>query len=150
MRPTTKGGSRSLSLCTGEDGSHEERRNHLPQIRGGTRAHRVRKVFAVASVGAKRLPPASSTLAHRARDGGIRMSFTDGSMCAIEALMREKPGYNHYDDGCDGKYPECRNCRYHTPYSLRDDCVFDECPYLVPEASAGRKKGGGRHGSLPR
>ena len=41
------------------------------------------------------------------------MSFTDGRMGAIEALMRETPGCDHYDDGCDGRYPECRNCRYH-------------------------------------
>lgn len=77
------------------------------------------------------------------------MSFTDGRMGAIEALMRETPGCDHYDDGCDGRYPECRNCRYHTPYSLRGDCAFDDCPYLVPAASCGRKKGGGRHGCFP-
>ena len=78
------------------------------------------------------------------------MSFTDGSMCAIEALMRETPGYNHYDDGCDGRYPECRNCQYHTPYSSRGDCIFDECPYMVSIPTSHRKKGGGGSGCVPR
>lgn len=77
------------------------------------------------------------------------MRFTDGRMCAIEALMQERPGYDHYDDGCDGRFSECRNCRYHTPYSLRGDCAFDDCPYLIPAASPGRKKGGGHHGCFP-
>ncbi|MBR2256155.1 MAG: hypothetical protein IJ899_02220 [Blautia sp.] len=77
------------------------------------------------------------------------MSFTDGMSGAIEVLMREAPGSNHYDDGCEGRYPECRYCRYHTPYSDRGDCVFRTCPYLVP-ASSSRKKGGGHDGRFPR
>lgn len=76
------------------------------------------------------------------------MSFTEGSIGALEALMRESLGSNHYDDGCDGRFPECRHCRYHVPWSVRRNCVFDECPYL-PEGSADGK-GGGRHGSIPR
>lgn len=84
------------------------------------------------------------------RNGGIGMRFTEGSLCALETLMQEIPGNHHYDDGCDGRYPECRNCRYHTPYFLRGDCMFGECPYLFPGESSGRKKGGGGHGCLPR
>ena len=78
------------------------------------------------------------------------MSFTDGMSGAIEVLMREAPGSNHYDDGCEGRYPECRNCRYHTPYSSRGDCVFDECPYMVSVSVSRRKKGGGGSGCVPR
>ena len=84
------------------------------------------------------------------RNGGIGMSFTEGSMCALEALMQEIPGNHHYDDGCDGRYPECRSCHYHTPHSFRGDCMFDTCPYLLSGRSSVRKKGGGGHGCLPR
>ena len=76
-------------------------------------------------------------------------TYMSGALGAIEALMRETPNWNHRDDGCSGRFPECRNCRYHLPYSLRQDCVFDECPYdIAPVASTG--KGGGGHGSLTR
>ncbi len=37
------------------------------------------------------------------------MSYmTVGTLQAFEALMVEKPGFNHYDSGCEGITPECR------------------------------------------
>lgn len=35
---------------------------------------------------------------------------------AFEALMKDTPGFDHYDSGYDGILPECRNCRFHRPY----------------------------------
>ena len=72
-------------------------------------------------------------------------TFVSGSLGAIEALMREPPNTNHRDDGCKGRFPECRSCQYHLPHSLRRDCVFNECPYEV-EAPAACVKGGEKHG----
>lgn len=72
-------------------------------------------------------------------------TFVSGALGAIEALMRETPNMNHRDDGCSGRFPECRSCPYHLPYSLRRDCVFEECPYVVETASC-TVKGGGRLG----
>ncbi len=37
---------------------------------------------------------------------------------AFEALMKDTPGFDHYDSGYDGILPECRNCRFHRPLSL--------------------------------
>ena len=37
------------------------------------------------------------------------MSYmTAGKLQAFEALMKEVPGFDHYDSGCDGICPECR------------------------------------------
>ena len=45
------------------------------------------------------------------------MSYmTAGKLQAFEALMKEVPGHNHYDSGCDGICPECRSCCFHRPY----------------------------------
>jgi len=35
----------------------------------------------------------------------------------------------------DGKYPECRSCRYYIPGGFGAQCRYDRCPY--------RKKKGG-------
>lgn len=35
---------------------------------------------------------------------------------AFEALMKDTPGFDHYDSGYDGILPECRNCRSIVPY----------------------------------
>jgi hypothetical protein len=43
--------------------------------------------------------------------------------------MKEVPGHNHYDSGCDGICPECRSCCFHRPYWKYQTCVFEECPY---------------------
>ena len=44
------------------------------------------------------------------------MSYmTAGKLQAFEALMKEVPGHNHYDSGCDGICPECRSCCFHRP-----------------------------------
>ena len=75
--------------------------------------------------------------------------YMSGALGAIEALMQEIPNTNHRDDGCSGRFPECRSCRYHLPYSLRQDCVFDECPYTL-EMRSENGKGGGRHGGISR
>lgn len=76
-------------------------------------------------------------------------TYLSGTMGAIEALMREVPNTNHRDDGCSGRFPECRSCPYHLPRSRRQKCVFNECPYVVePVACTG--KGGGSHGSISR
>ena len=74
-------------------------------------------------------------------------TFVSGALGAIEALMREPPNTNHRDDGCKGRFPECRSCQYHLPHSLRRDCVFDQCPYEVEELAASAK-GGGKHGGF--
>ena len=42
-----------------------------------------------------------------------------GTLGAFEALMKEIPNMDHRDDGCDGRFQECRHCRYHLPYSKR-------------------------------
>lgn len=76
-------------------------------------------------------------------------TFVSGALGAIETLMREPPNTNHRDDGCKGRFPECRSCRYHLPHSLRRDCLFEECPYVV-EPCSGKSKGGGSHGGIPR
>lgn len=58
------------------------------------------------------------------------MSYmTAGKLQAFEALMKEVPGHNHYDSGCDGICPECRSCCFHRPYWKYQTCVFEECPY---------------------
>ena len=76
-------------------------------------------------------------------------TYMSGALGAIEALMRETPNMDHRDDGCSGRFPDCRGCRYHLPYSLRQDCMFEECPYVVETASC-TMKGGGQHGSVSR
>ena len=55
--------------------------------------------------------------------------MTAGKLQAFEALMKEVPGHNHYDSGCDGICPECRSCCFHRPYWKYQTCVFEECPY---------------------
>lgn len=58
------------------------------------------------------------------------MSYmTVGTLQAFEALMVEKPGFNHYDSGCEGITPECRSCLFHRPHWKYQSCVFAECPY---------------------
>ena len=37
------------------------------------------------------------------------MYFTDGKRQAFEKLMTGKPGFDHYDTGVDGDYPEWVN-----------------------------------------
>ena len=72
-----------------------------------------------------------------ADDGGAakkgeknKMSYmTAGKLQAFEALMKEVPGHNHYDSGCDGICPECRSCCFHRPYWKYQTWVFEECPY---------------------
>ena len=47
---------------------------------------------------------------------------------AFEALMKDTPGFDHYDSGYDGILPECRTCRFHRPLWKYQSCVFEECP----------------------
>ena len=75
--------------------------------------------------------------------------YMSGTLGAMEALMKEIPNTNHRDDDCCGRFPECRSCQYHLPYSLRQDCVFDECPYVV-EPALYKGKDGGSHGGISR
>ncbi len=77
------------------------------------------------------------------------MRFTDGKLSAIEALMSETPGFNHFDSGSDGKYLECRSCRFHLPASRYCGCKYETCPYLM-SGTFPAKKGGGCNGDLPR
>ena len=66
----------------------------------------------------------------RRRKERKKMSYmTAGKLQAFEALMKEVPGHNHYDSGCDGICPECRSCCFHRPYWKYQTCVFEECPY---------------------
>lgn len=46
----------------------------------------------------------------------------------IQSMMLE-PHARTYDSGEDGILPECRSCRFHRPYALRQTCVFRFCPY---------------------
>lgn len=57
------------------------------------------------------------------------MGFTSGSSRAFEMLMQQKPGFDHYDSGEDGLYPECRGCPYHRPCWKDRFCCYEECPY---------------------
>ena len=75
-------------------------------------------------------------------------TLVGGALGAIEALMRETPNMDHRDDGCSGRFPECRSCPYHLPYSRRRDCVFEECPYAV-ETAVVIRKGGKKYGCVP-
>ena len=43
---------------------------------------------------------------------------------AFEALMKDTPGFDHYDSGYDGILPECRTCRFHRPLWKYQSCVF--------------------------
>lgn len=54
---------------------------------------------------------------------------------AFEALMKDTPGFDHYDSGYDGILPECRNCRIHRPLWKYQSCVFEECPYCITKQS---------------
>ena len=47
---------------------------------------------------------------------------------AIQAMMLE-PHARSYDSGEDGIFPECRSCRFHRPYALRQTCVFRPVSY---------------------
>ena len=53
---------------------------------------------------------------------------------AFEALMKDTPGFDHYDSGYDGILPECRNCRFHRPLWKYQSCVFEEMPILHYQA----------------
>ena len=49
------------------------------------------------------------------------MSYmTAGKLQAFEALMTEKPGFEHYDSGCDGICPECRQTGNTSPVFSRN------------------------------
>ncbi len=68
-----------------------------------------------------------------------KMSYmTAGKLQSFEALMKEVPGFDHYDSGCDGICPECRSCHFHRPYWKYQSCVFDECPYYPVKLSTRR------------
>ena len=58
------------------------------------------------------------------------MYFTDGKRQAFEKLMISKPGFDHYDTGIDGEYPECKSCEFHRPHWDGRSCVYEQCPYL--------------------
>lgn len=64
------------------------------------------------------------------------MQFTNGGHQAFESLMRDTPGGDHYDSGVDGRYPECRTCRYHRPYRRDRFCHFSRCPYAPDRVTA--------------
>ena len=57
------------------------------------------------------------------------MGFTSGKSRAFETLMQSKPGFDHYDSGDDGLYPECRGCHFHRPSWEDRFCYYEECPY---------------------
>lgn len=64
------------------------------------------------------------------------MSYkTAGELQAMELLMKEVPGFDHYDSGYDGILPECRTCRFHRPLWKYQSCVFEECPYCITKQS---------------
>lgn len=67
--------------------------------------------------------------------------YTAGKLQAFEALMREVPGFDHYDSGCDGICPECRSCRFHRPHWRYQSCVFEECPYYLYPVSTHKQNG---------
>ena len=59
----------------------------------------------------------------------VSMGFTFGKSRAFESLMQSKPGFDHYDSGADGLYPECRGCHFHRPSWEDRFCYYEECPY---------------------
>ena len=64
------------------------------------------------------------------------MYFTSSQDRAFENLMREKPGFDHYDSG-EGQAPEdCGQCRYYRPYWKHQFCVYAECPYQPGKLTA--------------
>lgn len=67
-------------------------------------------------------------------------NFTAGELRSFEAMMRDVPGYDRYDSGCDGIFPECRSCRFHRPFWKHQSCVFEKCPYCISGGSTLRKK----------
>lgn len=52
-----------------------------------------------------------------------------GKLHAIEALMQDVPGFDHFDSGREGILPECRKCRFHRPHWKYQSCVFEKRPY---------------------
>ena len=56
-------------------------------------------------------------------------AFGDSEIRAFEKLMQSKPGFDHYDSGDDGLYPECRGCHFHRPSWEDRFCYYEECPY---------------------
>ena len=59
------------------------------------------------------------------------MGFTSGELGAFESLMREGPSAVDYDSGEEGRYRECRSCRFHHPGRTGRGCRFKECPYEI-------------------
>lgn len=66
--------------------------------------------------------------------------FAAGELQSFEALMRDVPGFDHYDSGCEGITPECRTCRFHRPHWKYQSCVFEECPYSLAPLSTLRSQ----------
>ena len=66
--------------------------------------------------------------------------FAAGELQSFEALMRDVPGFDHYDSGCEGITPECRTCRFHRPHWKYQSCVFEECPYSPVPLSTLRRQ----------
>ena len=56
--------------------------------------------------------------------------MTAGDLQALELLMQTTPGFEHYDSGVDGIFPECRSCRFHRPFWKYQSFKID-----VPESN---------------
>ena len=68
--------------------------------------------------------------------------MTAGDLQALELLMKDTPGFDHYDSGYDGILPECRTCRFHRPLWKYQSCVFVECPYCCKPVSTLKNQNG--------
>ena len=57
------------------------------------------------------------------------MYFTSGSDRAFERLMKDTPGFDHFDSGQAGAPEDCGTCRFYRPHWKHQFCVYAECPY---------------------
>ena len=64
------------------------------------------------------------------------MYFTSGDDRAIEQLMQERPGADHFDNGEAGAPEDCGTCRFYRPYWKYQFCVYAECPYQPGKLTA--------------
>lgn len=63
------------------------------------------------------------------------MTFTSGSTRAFERMMKDVPGFDHFETKKNtGVCPECKNCRFHRPQWKHQCCVYSVCPYSGKQA----------------
>lgn len=63
------------------------------------------------------------------------MYFTSGKDRAFEMLMRSKPGFDRYENGC-AEHEDCNTCRFYRPRWKYQFCVYEECQYQPGKLTA--------------